>query len=194
MDPRQQKPEHDRDRMSHNRWSGLQLRRERLPNLTFHPGGAKSGAGIVFECVREINNRTATLENLPPVPASTLRIRSKERKVHVLELFGANALNESDFIFQRLELSERLVVIEELDLGRRKVSLIQNFGNFLPFEGSCAHDRHFIKASGRIRVGDSGAFDIRIHEGCEACVYVGGGGLPRRRKIHCNRQKTPENM
>ena len=180
--------------MSHNRRTRLQLRRERLPKLSLHPGGPEGGITLVFERVREVNNRTATLENLSPVSASTHRIRSKKSEIHVLKLLSPNALNESNFVLQRLDLSQRLVVIEELDLGRRKVALIQYFGNFLSFEGRCSHNRYAIKAAGSISVGDSGAFNIRIHEGCEACVYVGGGGLPRRRNIHCNRQKTPENM
>ena len=66
---------------------------------------------------------------------------------------------------ERAELGERLVVIQQFDVSRGEIAIIEDFGEFLAFEGSCPHDRHFVQAGARgIRLRTASGLGRLTHE------------------------------
>ena len=82
---------------------------------------------------------------------------AKKAEVDVLELFGTDALDETDLVAHGFELAEGFVVIEQANIGGGKVALVEHLGNFFSLEGGGADD--------------GGAVEIS----------AGGGGMRRRR-------------
>ena len=101
--------------------------------------------GFIFQREREIDDGIAEVARRLPVIARRARIGSEEGEVHALELLRADALDEIHLLAHRLQLAERLVVIQQADIDGRKITFAQNFGNLFALERRRAHDRHAIK-------------------------------------------------
>ena len=122
--------------------------------------------------------------------------RSKKSEVHFLELFAADILNERNLVAHRFQLSQRLLVVQQPHVQRREIAIVEHIRNFLALERACAHNREAIRIASAysFEMRCRNRLEIRTHEVCDASVYDGGGDLRLRRKIHCRRQNTPENM
>ena len=59
---------------------------------------------------------------------------AKKAKSTPLELFRADALNKAHLVAGRFQLAERLVVIEQPDIGSGKIPFVQDFGDLLALE------------------------------------------------------------
>src|SRR5579862_7251124 len=121
-------------------WTGLQLGGSDLAALTLDPQRADSGSGFIFQCGRQINDGTAGITGVLPTAARTLLIGGEEGEVDILKLLSAHTLDKADLVAHGFQLAERLVVIEQADVGGRKVALVQQFGDFLSLQGSCTHN------------------------------------------------------
>ena len=87
------------------------------------------------------------------------------------ELLGAHALDKVDFVARRFQPPDRLVIVKQADIHRGEVSLIQHFGDFLPFERGGAHDSRAVELPARRNgKGWGGDFRWRAHEVCEASL------------------------
>src|ERR1019366_8426950 len=73
------------------------------------------------------------------------RVGGEESEVHALELFRADALNKTQLIAGRFQLSERLVVIQQPYIGSGEIPFVQDFGDLFSLERRRAHDRHAIR-------------------------------------------------
>jgi hypothetical protein len=62
----------------------------------------------------------------------------------VVEVVAPDALNKRHFIANRLQLSQGLIVVQQLQFGCSESAFRQNFGQFLPFERTCAYYRDTI--------------------------------------------------
>ena len=56
------------------------------------------------------------------------------------KLLGADALDEVDFVARRFQLADRFIIIEQAHIDRGEVSLVEHFGDFLPFQRSRTDD------------------------------------------------------
>ena len=99
-------------------------------------------------------------------------VGGEKREVDALKLLGSQVLNERDFVAHRLQLAERLIVIEQLHVQRREVAVIEDLGNFLALERGSAHDGNPVKvsASGSTGVRGSNGFRRRTHGVCETSL------------------------
>ncbi len=159
----QQRQDH-RGRMGGHTRPGLQIQGQNLCTLALHPGRTHAGAGFVFERAGKINDGAACVTRSLPVLAGAFGVGGEERKVHVLEQFGADALNESDFVAHRLQLAEGFVVIEQTDVNRWKVAVVQHFGNFFATQRCGAHNRSPVKGAATARgVGRQNGFWRSAH-------------------------------
>ena len=93
-------------------------------------------------------------------------IGGKEREIHFVELLGAYALDEADLVTHRFQLSQRFVVIEQLDVERREIAVVQHLGHFFAFERGGAHDGHAVGITAA-KVMSGKGLGHRTHEGCE---------------------------
>ncbi len=152
MHAHQQKRKYNRHRMRDNHGARLQFGGKNLPQLTFHPGPTHHSAGLIFKSVGKVHNSATGLLDVSPVLACAFCIRREESKIHVLELLGANALNESNLVLERFKLAERFIIVQQLDLSRWEVALIQHLGNFLAPQGSRADDRDAVETMRRFWV------------------------------------------
>src|SRR5689334_8095523 len=107
--------------MRGNARSRLQLRRSDLSPLALDPQRPNGRPSLVFECSREIHNGASCVPGVFPTAARAVLIRGKEREVHVLELLGAHALNKTDLVAHGFQLTERLVIIQQTNVGGGKV-------------------------------------------------------------------------
>ena len=92
--------------MSGYTWSGLQFRQRDLPALALHPQTTHVCARLIFENSGEIDNRAARVARVFPTALRALLIGGEEGEIHVLELLGANPLDEADLVTHGLELPE----------------------------------------------------------------------------------------
>ena len=105
--------------------------------------------GLIFKNGREIDDRAAGVARIFPAAARALLIGGEESEIDVLELLGADALDEADFVAHGLELPERFVVVEQTNVGRGKVALVQHLGNFFALERACADDGRTVEICAR---------------------------------------------
>src|SRR5581483_6672785 len=181
--------------MRRNARSTLQFWRRDLPALALDPKRAHPRAGLVFQYTGEIDNRAASVTRVLPASARAFLIGGEKCEIHVFELLGANPLDEADLVAHGFQLPQRLIVVEQADIGRREVALVQHLRHFLALERSRAHNRSPVEFRARRRALRSGSGSCRLaHDACDASLYEGGGGPERRRKIHCTRQNTPETI
>src|SRR5215469_6159857 len=174
----------------------LQLQSWRLSELALDPRRADRTSGIVFQRVGQVNDRASCVARDFPVLARATLIGGKESEIQAVELFTANALDKSDLVSHGFKLAESFVVIEQLDVNRREIAIVEHFRNFFSFQRAGAYDCNPVqiaaKSFGSRR---SRWLELRTHEGWEASLYTGGaGGLGLRRIIHCKRHQTPEIM
>src|ERR1051325_1565490 len=126
--------------MRGNARSRLQLRRSDLSALALDPQRPDGRPSLVFERSREIHNGASCVPGVFPTAACALLIRGKKREVYVLELLGAHALDKTDLVTHGLQLTERLVVIQQADVGGGKIALVEDLGYFLALQRSGAHN------------------------------------------------------
>src|ERR1700680_1259531 len=182
--------------MRHHRWAGLQLWNQSLPQLPLDPRRAYCRVGLIFQSGRKGNDGAARIARCLPVLARGLRVGSKESKIYILELFGPDILDERGLASHCFQLPEQLIVIQQLDIHRGEIAVVEYICDFLAPERACADDGKAVEIASAYRFGvrHRSGLEIRTHEICEASLYEGGGGFRFRRKIHCKRQNTPENM
>ncbi len=135
-----QQRQHHRGGMSHHRRPGLQLRSERLAQLALNPRRLHLRFRFVLQSVGEIDNRAARLLRLLPVLAGAFLVGSEEGEIDFVELLRAHALDERNFVAHGLQLAQRFVVIEQLDVDRGKIAVAQHLGNLFPLQRTRAHD------------------------------------------------------
>ena len=102
-----------------------------MPALALHPQRTHVRARLIFENSGEIDNRAARVPRVFPTAPRALLIGGEEREVDVLELLGAHALDEADLVAHGLELTERLVIIEQTNIDGGKVALVQQLRQLL---------------------------------------------------------------
>src|ERR1700674_2263329 len=100
--------------MRDHRRRRLQFRSKRPANLTFDPWRPDGSAWFIFQRIRKINDIASGLSRTLPVSSGRFRITGKKSKIDIVELLRSNALNERDLILHRLQLPQRLVVIQQL--------------------------------------------------------------------------------
>ena len=97
---------------------------------------------LLLQRAGKIDDRAAGIAGAFPILPRALRVGREESEIDVGKLLGADALDEVDFVARRFELADRFVVIEQANVDRGKIALIQHLGNFLAFQRSRAHDGH----------------------------------------------------
>src|SRR5437764_5427671 len=102
----------------------LKLREHHLGQLAFDPGRAHHRFRLILKGKGAVDDGTAGLAGKLPIFASALWIGGKEREIHFVELLGAYALDEADLVTHRFQLSQRFVVIEQLDVERREIAVV----------------------------------------------------------------------
>ena len=131
--------------MGHHRRPGLQLRSEHLAQLPLNPRRFHLRVRFVLQSVGEIDDRAAGFLRLFPVLAGAFLVAGEESEINFLELLRPHALDERNLVADRLQLAQRFVVIEQLDVERRKIAVAQNLGDFFPFKRARAHDGQAVK-------------------------------------------------
>ena len=131
-----------------------------------------------------------------PALARRSVVGCEEGEIQVIELLVPHPLDERDFIAHGFQLAQGLVIVEQFHIDRGKVPVVQDLGHFLAAQRGRAHHGDAIRFGAHgVSSRNRRRFQGRTHEGCEASLCAGGaGGEGRRRKIHCNRHSTPENV
>src|ERR1700676_2937912 len=163
----------------------LQLPNQKLPKLPADPRGTHYRVGLIFQSRREVYDGAARIACRFPVGAGRILVCGKESKIYILKLFGAHVLDECDLVSHCFQLSQRFIVIQQLDIDRRKIAIVEHVGNFLALERACADDGEAVEitSANSVRLRRRNGLEIRTHEVCEASWYGGGGGLRVRRTI-----------
>src|ERR1700722_9236713 len=189
----QQQRQHNRRGMRRNARAGLQFRRRDLLALALDPQRTNGRSRFTLQSRRQVDDGAAGVPGAFPVLARAVAVGREESEVHVFELLGTDALDETDFVAHGFELAQGFVVIEQTNIHGREVALVQHFRDFLAFERGGAHNRGAIEISARYgRMGWVWGLCGLAHEVCEASLSGGGGGSLRRPDRLCKRQKTPE--
>ncbi len=74
------------------------------------------------------------------------RIGGEEGEIDVLELLGANALDESHLVADGFEAAQRLIVIKQANIHCREIAVAQDLGNFFSHERGGADDGDAIES------------------------------------------------
>ena len=99
--------------------TGVKSTRGRQAQLALHPRRAQQHTLLVLQCVRQVDDVASGLARHLPGVAGEGFIRREEGEVHVLQVLRQDALDEGGFFAHGLELAERLIVVEQPDVGRR---------------------------------------------------------------------------
>src|SRR5205823_6029714 len=172
--------------MRHHRRVGFQIGAHAAAHLALYPRRTNGDPLLVFQRIGEIDHRAAGIARRAPVLASERFVAGKKSEIHVLELFGAQRLNEGGGIAHRFQLAERFIVIKQADVAGGEVALIQDFPKFLALEPGGANYGHAIQM-----------IFCRSHGWGHSWVCgMGGGALPagRRRSAYISRSSTPESI
>ncbi len=70
--------------------------------------------------VGEIDDVAARLARHLPGVAGEVLIGGEEGEIHVLQMFGKNALNEGRLLAHRFQLAQRLFIVKQADVVRRE--------------------------------------------------------------------------
>ena len=172
LQPQQQKRQHYRSRMGHHCRPGLQFRSEQLAQLTLDPRRLHLGIGFILQSVGEIDDGAARGVGFFPVLPGAFLVGGEKSEIDFFKLFRAHALDERHLVTHRLQLSQRIVIVQQLDVERRKIAVAQDLGDLFPLERARAHDGQPVKARRphRLRVRNRHGFEIRAHEVCGASV------------------------
>src|SRR5436305_372976 len=90
------------------------------------PGRADRDGGVCFKLVRNIYQRTSGRFRIRPILPGRWPIASEEYNVAAFEAASRDVLDERSFVADRLELALRGFVVQEGDVGGRKIALVEN--------------------------------------------------------------------
>src|SRR5438309_9185946 len=93
----------------------------------FYPWRTDGDVTFSIQGIGKIENSGPGLESALPVPASKSGVGGEEGKIDVAKMFGVGGLDKCGFVAHLIELAQRLVVVEQLYVGDRKIHLIENF-------------------------------------------------------------------
>src|SRR5450759_929585 len=108
--------------------------------LALHPGGAQQDTLLVLQSVGQIDDVAACLARPRPGVTGEAFIRCEEGEVHVLQVLRKDTLDEGGFFAHCIELAERLVVIEQTGVLRRKIAIAEDILQFPALQGAGAHN------------------------------------------------------
>ena len=108
--------------------------------LALHPRSAQQNALLVLQSVGKIDDVAARLARHLPGIAGEGFVGGEEGEVHVLQVLRKHALDEGRLLAHRFELAERLVVIEQTDVLRRKIAVAEDVLQFAALQGAGAYD------------------------------------------------------
>src|ERR1035441_9148509 len=127
--------------------AGLQLRLDNVAGLALDPGRADRCSGFTLESKRQVHDGIAQVTRLLPVLVGGARVGSKKSEVDALELFRADALDKVHLVAERLELTERFIVVKQPDIDCGKIPFAQDLGNLFALKRRRADYGHTIEVS-----------------------------------------------
>ncbi len=132
---RQQQRHDDGCRVSDDDGHGLQPNLVSAAEFALHPGSAENDVGVVLQGVAEVDDFRAGIANGGPGFRDVGLVGGEEGKIHAFQMLRRYSLNDTRLVIDLLELTERILLVQKLDIDGGKAALAEDIANLLALEG-----------------------------------------------------------